>query len=811
MSVSGSIDSNTNSNPVFSVLIDPNEPFPLLASSFLIAMKAVVSFNLLTGNREAEDVVDVHHAAVKDILKEDLRNIISIFGWNGIKLSDQIPAQIQKRPLMALLQMLADYFNENNMVAREFPHLENPLSPTGATSPAADDMTIADNIIRVSRIGGNVSVTTILAPVMDQLRANIAEASRVEGIRRQALMDEANEQVRIGQRHEAQLEVDRLAALARNAAAAAAAATLSITPAVQPIIPVNTNLGAIIIDNVIAPALVNETDSTAANRRMEEERLTAQLLESERLAAEATSVREEASALALTNKRHKLNSSESVSSVAVFSIDSIFGGERATNIINQAKIINAAESYDDMIVVTGNGVEFRKQIQLKSSSSITLKNFVIFPNQVLPSDAPLTANILLNKGCAIYQIISIEMVGRNKMAKIKQLIILGNADEVDKSMKAEIKTIVLPSTLLVLNSYGMEFFGDALPVIEIAKPVKNSYENRLGNYLDLTNFKTSLNKAKDIDTLTVLADPNRLLSKYGLTGDDGVTVDPVLYVKQLGHNVDVLSSIYHTSCSSASASDPADIAQRTFSIVRMLLKTCLDYDAFMEKGRIHLMLLGKMTNAGFKSLSFVNFQKRQPNGSVKYPANVDELCACLTGFENGFCVLFAAEYRGMFSKFINHLMVIIFSLNLTIKYVVGKIHVNFCLLFHYFSTKSINEFPMGDPAQLAIYISNHMMNIDFSQQDQAMVASGNQFVYHPDEFTVQVPEQKGNKKNPKENFGRQVGNLSDPNALPLPTATGIKTANATANAASIAATKLAASNAAAAAAAALAAQNNSLG
>ena len=229
MSVSGSIDSNTNSNPVFSVLIDPNEPFPLLASSFLIAMKAVVSFNLLTGNREAEDVVDVHHAAVKDILKEDLRNIISIFGWNGIKLSDQIPAQIQKRPLMALLQMLADYFNENNMVAREFPHLENPLSPTGATSPAADDMTIADNIIRVSRIGGNVSVTTILAPVMDQLRANIAEASRVEGIRRQALMDEANEQVRIGQRYEAQLEVDRLAALARNAAAAAAATTLSIT------------------------------------------------------------------------------------------------------------------------------------------------------------------------------------------------------------------------------------------------------------------------------------------------------------------------------------------------------------------------------------------------------------------------------------------------------------------------------------------------------------------------------------------------------------------------------------------------------
>jgi hypothetical protein len=407
-----------------------------------------------------------------------------------------------------------------------------------------------------------------------------------------------------------------------------------------------------------------------------------------------------------------------------------------------------------------------------------------------------------------------EKMGRNTLAKLKQLAILGDKAKMDKSMIAEVKTIILPSTLLVLNAYGIEFFGDALPVIETAKAIKNSYENRLGNYIDLTNFKMSLSKAKDIDTLTVLADSNRLLPKFGLTGDDGVTVEPALYLKQLSHNVDILSSIYQTSCSSISDPDPADIALKTFGIVRVLLKICLEYDAFIVLGRLQLLLLGKMTNSGFKSLSFINFQKRQSNGTIKYPTNVDEVCACLTGFENAFCVLFAADYRGMFTKFINHLMLTVFNLNLTIKYTVEKLHVNFCLLFHYFGVKSAAEFPLGDPAQLAILISNHLMNIDFSQQDQAMLASGNPFIFHPDQFVPEVPETKWSKKKGRE-IGRPIVDLSNYNVPSIPSAAAdtaatralaAAAATAAANAAATAANKLAAK-----AAAALANQNNTLG
>ena len=97
MSVAGSLDSNVNSNLVIIDPIDPNLPFPLLASSFLIMMKAVVGFNLLTGNRDADNIIDVHHPAVKELLKEDIRNVISICYWNGLRLADAIPNQAQKK------------------------------------------------------------------------------------------------------------------------------------------------------------------------------------------------------------------------------------------------------------------------------------------------------------------------------------------------------------------------------------------------------------------------------------------------------------------------------------------------------------------------------------------------------------------------------------------------------------------------------------------------------------------------------------------------------------------------------------------
>jgi hypothetical protein len=154
-----------------------------------------------------------------------------------------------------------------------------------------------------------------------------------------------------------------------------------------------------------------------------------------------------------------------------------------------------------------------------------------------------------------------------------------------------------------------------------------------------------------------------------------------------------------------------------------------------------------------------------------------------------------------------------YNLNLTIKYTVGKLHVNFCLLFHYFGVKSIAEYPLGDPAQLAILISNHLMAIDFSQQDQAMLASGNPVIFHADQFVADFSETKWNKKKNK-GIGRPIVDLSNYNAPSIPTdadtaatkALAAAAATAAATAAAAAANKLAAK-----AAAALANQNNTLG
>ena len=78
-SVSGSIDSNVNSNPVIADPVDLSIPFPLETLSFPVMMKGVICFNLLTCERNMDNVTDVYSNALKaiTILKKSLLRILS--------------------------------------------------------------------------------------------------------------------------------------------------------------------------------------------------------------------------------------------------------------------------------------------------------------------------------------------------------------------------------------------------------------------------------------------------------------------------------------------------------------------------------------------------------------------------------------------------------------------------------------------------------------------------------------------------------------------------------------------------------------
>lgn len=790
MSVAGSIASNVNSNPVIADPIDLSVPFPLGNRSFPVMMKAVVCFNLLTGDRDMDNIMDVYSPALKSMTMEDARHVIEIFAWNGIRLADPIPAGIQKKPLLALLQLLVDFFFENGFVAKVFPNFENPLSPLTNTSPSREDLTFASNILRLSENPGNSSLASIMGPVLEQVRSQIAEDARLDAIRRQDRIREVNEQLQDGllqEIHQAQLNQNRLAAVSHANALAANGDALDEIIASGNTNNVTVPTSIIPISNLASTTNTNispESSSAADERRREEERLTILLLESEKI-ADAARVIDEANA-ALAAKRLKSNSSESIPAVFVFSEESLFGGERAKSIKGAADIIKSLNTWDETGALSANGPEMIKMVQQKSASSINPRTFLVIPNQL--SKGPLTPDHLLTGGFSVMAVISTEKTAAGFTAQIKRLVCYGKPENIDKCIEAESRTILLPATALVLSPYGIQFFGEALPMKEASKTLKNNYENRLGNFIDLSNSKASLLYAKDIDLLTALAEIIRFDPKFNLFGPDGVTVNAANIVNQLRHNVDILASCFYTSSGSASyaGSELSNMAMRIFGIVRLLLPIVSEYDLFLKIGRLQMFLLGQMTNSNKKSCSFLNCQKPQQNGIIKNPTNIEEICACITGMENVFCVLFSGDYRGTFTKFINHLMSTIFNMNLTITYTVNKIHVNLCLLFHYFLTKPLEEMPLGDPAQMNIWISNFMLKIDFSPHDQALSASGNPFVYLPDKFT-ETPINEFKKKGGKL-IGRPIVDLSNASLTPNQDAATI----ASTTAANLAAAKLAA-------------------